>query len=403
MELKIALRNVFRNRRRTAFSLTVIAVGTAVFLFVLAYVGEALLSQRLSAACETGAVQVADERLFANEANGYDALVSAELQKRVVELVAEQPGVRGTAFELDFAGLIGDANGSTLIIGRGLTPCDCVPSYACYAIDGTSLAGASSREGILGKKLAAKLGIGIGDSINIATGTVSGNFSAATATVVGELAYSLSTVEEQLGLFPIAFVQRLLKTDGVERILIGLDDLDKAPRFADGLRKTFAAEGIPLGVRTWQELSTGYASSQSFFAAFSGLAGISVFALVFFSVVEILTISFLERTREVATTRAFGASRWRVFRGFLLEGAMIGTIGAVIGVALASGLVVAFNAARITSTPPGSALPQAIHLSLSLSTALMPLVTVILATLASSVYPAWKNARLSVVKALQTV
>jgi putative ABC transport system permease protein len=403
MELKLALRNVFRNRRRTVFSLTVIAVGTAVFLFVLAYVGESLLSQKLSSACETGAVQVADERLFENQANGYDVLISRELQSRVVALVSKQPGVLGTALELDFAGLIGDANGSTLIIGRGLTPCNCVPNYTCYAIEGESLAGAGPREGILGGKLAAKLGVGIGDSINIATGTVSGNFTAATVTVVGELAYSLGTVEEQLGLFPVAFVQRLLKTDGVERILVGLDDLSQAPQLADALRTAFAAEGVPLGVRTWQELSTSYASSQSFFAAFSGLAGISVFALVFFSVVEILTISFLERTREVATTRAFGASRWRVFRGFLLEGAMIGAIGAVIGVILASGLVTVFNAARITWTPPGSAVPQAIHLSLTLSTALMPLVTVVLATLASSVYPAWKNARLSVVKALQTV
>ncbi len=402
MELRLALRNVFRNRRRTVFSLTVIAVGTAVFLFVLAYVGESLLSQRLSSACETGAVQIADERLFANQTNGYDALIPADVQSRVVDLVSKQPGVLGTSLELDFAGLIGDANGSTLIIGRGLTPCDCVPNYECYAIEGKTLADASPREGILGKRLAAKLGVGTGDSINIATGTVSGNFTAATVTVVGELAYSLGTVEEQLGLFPVAFVQRLLKTDGVERILVGLDDLNKAPQLADSLRTAFAAEGIPLGVRTWQELSTGYASSQSFFAAFSGLAGISVFALVFFSVVEILTISFLERTREVATTRAFGASRWRVFRGFLLEGAMIGAIGAVIGVILASGLVTVFNAARITWTPPGSAVPQAIHLSLTLSTALMPLVTVVLATLASSVYPAWKNARLSVVKALQT-
>ncbi|MCX6100169.1 MAG: FtsX-like permease family protein, partial [Candidatus Bipolaricaulota bacterium] len=363
--------------------------------------GESLLSQRLSSACETGAVQIADERLFGNRTNGYDALIPADVQSRVVDLVSKQPGVLGTSLELDFAGLIGDANGSTLIIGRGLTPCDCVPNYECYAIEGKTLADSSPREGILGKRLAAKLGVGTGDSINIATGTVSGNFTAATVTVVGELAYSLGTVEEQLGLFPVAFVQRLLKTDGVERILVGLDDLNKAPQLADALRTAFAAEGIPLGVRTWQELSTGYASSQSFFAAFS-LAGISVFALVFFSVVEILTISFLERTREVATTRAFGASRWRVFRGFLLEGAMIGAIGAVIGVILASGLVTVFNAARITWTPPGSAVPQAIHLSLTLSTALMPLVTVVLATLASSVYPAWKIARLSVVKALQT-
>ena len=403
MELKIALRNVFRNRRRTAFSLTVIAVGTAVFLFVLAYVGEALLSERLSSACETGAVQVADERLFASQANGYDHLISPELQARVVDLVTKRPGVLGTSLELDFAGLIGDANGSTLVVGRGLTPCDCVPNTTCYAIEGKPISGGNAREAVLGRRLAAKLGVDTGASINIATGTVTGNFSAATVTVVGQVSYSLGTVEEQLGLFPTGFVQHLLKTDGVERILIGLDDLNKAPQFADELRRALAAEGIPLGVRTWQDLSTGYASSQSFYAAFSGLAGISVFALVFFSVVEILTISFLERTREVATTRAFGATRWRVFRGFLLEGAAIGAIGAVIGVVLASVLTLAFNAARITWMPPGSAVPQAIHLSLSLSTALVPLVTVILATVASSVYPAWKNARSSVVKALQAV
>ena len=138
--MKLALRNVFRNRRRTAFSLAVIAVGTAVFLFVLAYVGESLLSQRLASACETGAVQVADERVFENQS---ERLRRPHLQRisscRVVALASEQPGVLGTALELDFAGLVGDANGSTLIVGRGLTTCSCVKDYDCYAIQGESL------------------------------------------------------------------------------------------------------------------------------------------------------------------------------------------------------------------------------------------------------------------------
>ena len=42
MQFKIALRNVFRNRRRTTFSLAVIIVGTSVFLFLLGFIGEAL-------------------------------------------------------------------------------------------------------------------------------------------------------------------------------------------------------------------------------------------------------------------------------------------------------------------------------------------------------------------------
>jgi putative ABC transport system permease protein len=402
MSFLIAWRNVFRNRRRTAFSLTVVVVGTAVFLFVLAYIGEALQSARVTAACETGAVQVADATLFAGETKSYDYLIVPEVQARVLNLVARMPGVLGTGLELDFAGLIGDANGSSLIIGRGLTPCDCVEGGGCYAIQGKTLSEVGPRDVILGKKLAAKLGVGIGDVINVATGTASGNFNAASATVAGELSYSLQTVEEELGLFPLAFSQRLLKTDGVARILIGLQDLGQAPQFASALTAALAAEGIPLAVRTWEDLSSGYGSLKTFYTAFSGLAGVAVFVLVFLSVVEILTISFLERTREVGTVRALGATRRRVFEGFLLEGSLIGVLGATIGAALGSGATLLFNAIGFAWTPPGAAIPQAIRLELALGTVLLPWVTVILATLASSIYPAWKNARQEVVRALQS-
>jgi putative ABC transport system permease protein len=403
MSFLIAWRNVFRNRRRMAFSLTVVVVGTAVFLFVLAYIGEALQSSRATAACETGAVQVADARLFAGETKSYDYLIAPDIQARVLNIVARLPGVLGTGLELDFAGLIGDANGSSLIIGRGLTPCDCVEGGGCYAIQGKTLSEVGPRDVILGKRLAAKLGVGIGDVINVATGTASGNFNAASATVAGEVSYSLQTVEEELGLFPLAFSQRLLKTDGVARILIGLQDLGQAPQFASALTAALAAEGVPLAVRTWEDLSSGYGSLKTFYTAFSGLAGVAVFVLVFLSVVEILTISFLERTREVGTVRALGATRRRVFEGFLLEGSLIGMLGATIGAALGSGATLLFNAIGFAWTPPGAAVPQAIRLELALATVLVPWVTVIAATLASSIYPAWKNARQQVVRALQSI
>jgi putative ABC transport system permease protein len=386
MSFLIAWRNVFRNRRRTAFSLTVVVVGTAVFLFVLAYIGEALQSSRATAACETGAVQVADARLFAGETKSYDYLIAPDIQARVLNIVARLPGVLGTGLELDFAGLIGDANGSSLIIGRGLTPCDCVEGGGCYAIQGKTLSEVGPRDVILGKRLAAKLGVGIGDVINVATGTASGNFNAASATVAGEVSYSLQTVEEELGLFPLAFSQRLLKTDGVARILIGLQDLGQAPQFASALTAALAAEGVPLAVRTWEDLSSGYGSLKTFYTAFSGL-----------------TISFLERTREVGTVRALGATRRRVFEGFLLEGSLIGMLGATIGAALGSGATLLFNAIGFAWTPPGAAVPQAIRLELALATVLVPWVTVIAATLASSIYPAWKNARQQVVRALQSI
>jgi putative ABC transport system permease protein len=267
---------------------------------------------------------------------------------------------------------------------------------------GEPLAEDASRQVILGAGLARKLNVRLGDRINIATGTVSGNFNAATVDVVGELTYSVEEIEKQLGLFPIAFVQRLLKTDGIERILIGLEDLDSADAFSARLQAALDDAGIPLATRTWEALNPSYESIRSFYAAFTGLAAVGIFVFVFFSVLEVLTISFLERTREIGTLRAFGTTRSHVFRGFLLEGASLGLIGGLLGVAVGTGLVLVFNALRVTWTPPGAAIPQAIRLLIGFDVVLIPFAVAVVATLVSAVYPSWKNAKLRIVDALRS-
>ena len=403
MQFKTSLRNVFRNRRRTAFSLAVIVVGFVVLASVLAFVAEALQSTKLSLADETGTLQVASEGLFENTSIGYDYLIPPDQLDQVVEIVSSMPGVLGISWQLNFAGLVGDDQGSTLIIGRGVVPCSDVQAYECIVSSGDPLEESSDREAVLGVSLARKLGVEPGDRVNIATGTVSGNFNAATVVVSGEISYALEELEEQLGLFPITFVQRLLKTDGVERILISLDDLDSADAFVLDLQQRLQANGLPLVARTWKELNPSYESISSFYGAFSGLAMVGIAILVFFSVLEVLTISFLERSREVGTLRAIGAERGRVFGSFLLEAAFLGLLGAALGSVISVALILGFNAIGFTWTPPGAAIPQSIQLRLTLQAMTMPILTVLFSTLLSALFPSWRNSRIEIVKALQSV
>jgi len=403
VDIKVALRNVFRNRRRTAFSLTVIVLGVAILYFVLLFINEALSSTKKSLACESGAVQIADARLFDNTASGGDVLIDPVTLDRVVAMVKDDPGVIDVTWQLGFAGLIGDERGSTLLIGRGYLPCNCVNDYECLVIDGEPLAEDASREIILGQALAEKLDVGPGDRVNIATGTVSGNFNAASVTVVGLLTYSTETIEAQLGLVPLPFAQRLLRTDGVERILIGMDNLDEAEDYAASIRQRLDAAGIPLDARAWLKLTTAYESIRTFYGAFSGLAVIAVFVLVFFSVLEVLTMSFLERTREVGTIRAFGTTRGRVFRSFLLEGVFLGVIGGLSGLAIGTIIALVFNAVGVTWTPPGAAIPQPLRVQITAVAVLLPFFTAVASTFLSTLYPAAKNARLRIVEALRSI
>ena len=402
---RLALRNVFRNRRRTGFTLAVMVVGISILLFLLGFIGEALRSTKQAFADETGAVQIADARLFENTAEDYDYLIAPDLLERVIEIVRAEPGVTSLTWRLDFAGLIGDASGSTLVIGQGVVPCNAVQDYDCIVTEGTPLPeeGESDRQAVLGRALARRLGVSTGDRISIATGTVSGAFNAASVDVVGEMTYALEELEKQLAVFPISFVQRLLKTDGVERVLIRLDNLGDADAVATSLADRLAGAGLPLETRTWEELNPSFESLQTFYAGFSALAGIAVFVLVFFSVLEVLTIAFLERTREIGTLRALGTLPSTVFRTFFAESIWLGLIGGTVGVAIGAGVAAIFNAVGFAWTPPGAAMPQAIRLQLDFTTVLIPFLTAIGATLVSAIYPSRKNARTRIVDALRSV
>jgi putative ABC transport system permease protein len=115
--------------------------------------------------------------------------------------------------------------------------------------------------------------------------------------------------------------------------------------------------------------------------------------------------SVVERTSEIGTARAMGLRRGGVRRMFVLEGAMLGGLGASAGVALGQLGGIAFNGTHSMWTPPGQAAPVPLEVLTSHPGGLLFgiwLVLVITATVAA-VVPANRAARLKVVDALRHV
>jgi ABC-type lipoprotein release transport system permease subunit len=77
--------------------------------------------------------------------------------------------------------------------------------------------------------------------------------------------------------------------------------------------------------------------------------------------------------------------------------------GAALGTVISIVLVLAFNAIGFTWTPPGAAIPQAIQLRITFQAISMPILTVLFSTLLSALFPSWRNSRIEIVKALQSV
>ena len=93
------------------------------------------------------------------------------------------------------------------------------------------------------------------------------------------------------------------------------------------------------------------------FGIFYAIVGVAIFASLF-GIINTLTMSVIERTREIGVLRALGASRWQVRRSIADESLVIGLIGALLGVAVGAGLGYALLQG-LSSGDPGSGVPAA--------------------------------------------
>ncbi|MBI1730493.1 ABC transporter permease [Candidatus Acetothermia bacterium] len=405
MFFNIALRNVFRNRRRTAISLGVVALGVAILYVVVGFVSASLVTTKESLARLYGSVQVASSKYFANQTKAYMHLMDQDAADRAEEILKNDPHVLGTETQLGFTGLIGNIKGSTLLTAQGYDPTNPVENFGDLIVDGTPLQDRTDpREILLGKSLADSLGLNVGDWIVVGAGTQIGNFNASAVQVVGIMKFNDLEQEGQLGFIPLAAVQKLLMTKSkIERIIVKTDNIDAAPQFARELQAKFDAAGISLQVRPWQQLSPLYASIRQFSDVFTLYTYIGVFILAFFSILEVLTMAFLERKREVGTIRAVGTRRRQVFLMFVQEGVVLGVIGGVLGVLLGFLIAALINGSSLTWLPPGTIDPVPVIIGASPLVAALAFLAALASALLGTLYPAYMNSRRNIVESLSHV
>jgi putative ABC transport system permease protein len=127
--------------------------------------------------------------------------------------------------------------------------------------------------------------------------------------------------------------------------------------------------------------------------------------IVLFTVVNTMGMSVVERTNEIGTARAMGLRRGGVRRMFVVEGSILGALGATFGVALGQVVAVLFNRSGAQWTPPGQAAAVPLEVLTTHVGGLLTgiwLALVVTATVAA-VVPANRAARLKVVDALRHV
>ena len=128
------------------------------------------------------------------------------------------------------------------------------------------------------------------------------------------------------------------------------------------------------------------------FGVFNALVAVAIFASLF-GIINTLSMSVIERTREIGVLRALGATRWQIRRTIADESLVIALIGAVMGIAIGAGLGwallkgLSFGIPGVTYTPP-------------LATMAGVAIAAVILGLVAALLPARRAARLDVVEAL---
>jgi putative ABC transport system permease protein len=405
--LTIALRSVWKNRRRSLATLLSIAVGfTAINLFS-GFFQDTYTGLRLTAIHYEGLGHVTLAKPGFFERGGVNPakyIFSRDELQRLRRLVEEQTEVKLTTPSLGVSGLVSNGKISTIFLADGEEPESAAQLRALPSMDRTwqqdSLDPRQPSGGLVSSGLAALLGVEAGGAATLLSTTLDGQTNALDLDVLGTWDTGTSATNDKLLRLPLEYVQRLLDTEGASRLVVLLREDASADAFRDRLQPILKQAGIEAEIRTWEELSVFYRQVKNLFDLIFLFLFSIVFIVVLMGIVNTLTMSVMERVREIGTLRAIGMRRSGVLRLFALEGGVLGLLGCLVGVALTLLIGSIINGSQLSYTPPSSSspVPLAVMILPMQMLTLVGLLSVV--SMLAACVPARRAAQLEVVDAL---
>lgn len=176
---------------------------------------------------------------------------------------------------------------------------------------------------------------------------------------------------------------------------------------AKRLRELVAAHDASqlLVVRDVDQLNPYYVQSRELFDVIFGFIFVLIGAIVLFTVGNTMNTAVVERTVEIGTLRAIGLRQSGIRRLFIIEGFVLGFVGALSGLLVALMVGELINRSGLTWLPPGSSLRLLLQLRVLGDGAAVvgTVLGLILVATLSAWWPAWRAAKLTVVEALRHV
>jgi putative ABC transport system permease protein len=405
--IKLAVRNILRNKRRSFVTLLAIGVGFAAISLYYGYIHSVYNGLRYMAIRGEGLGHLRVNKAGWQEKGKLEPekyMFSKEDIQKIIKLVMEEKSVVLATPQIQVTGIVTNGVASTVFIAQGVVPQDdktIKAGWASFApITGQTLNEEKRYGAEVAKDLARYLNFTPGKDGVVMAPTLSGQMNALDIQVAGVYDSGSDFSNDKFMRFNFYFAQSLLDTQSAERIVILLTDWKETERMRTVLLTKLKAAGIDCEIRTWEELSLSFSKQKAMLDMMFMFLFSIVLVIVVMTTVNTMGMAILERTREIGTLRALGLKRRGVSFLFALEGAFLGFFGSITGIILHTCVWYIIKLHPPKYTPPG------VSMSVSLTVDMVPtmlfilLLSLVLLSLFSAIIPARRAAKQNIVDAL---
>jgi len=401
--IKLAVRNVFRNKRRTLISLLVMFFGVCALVLAGGFMLYSFWGLRESTIhSQTGHLQIYHKDYFNREEEKNLELGLDSLQT-IRGLALANMEVNLATPRIDFTGLISNGDKSAVFVGQGLDPEQEAQMMGLFGRPESILALSNSAEDevVLGAGLAKSLNAKEGDYLTLMSTTADGALNAIDVLVKGIFTTGISDIDKRFLKVRNVTAQRLANTKSVRNLVLLLGHTEMTEPVRQELQAQYDQAGLPVVVKTWLEMAPYYRSVVGLYNAIFGFLVFVIFVIVLGSTANTIIMNISERVQEIGTLMAMGTSRRKLVQMFLYEGLVLGLLGAAIGLLLAGALSWWINRSDIMMPPPPG-WDRGYRLGIRIEAWLVMVVFGLMMTTAviSTLVPAIRAARMKIVDAL---
>ncbi len=400
--LKIAFRNIFRQKRRTLLTALTMFGGFALSSVTIAWSdGTYNYIINMFTRNQLGHIQI--------HRHGY--LDTPSLYKTIThyqeigkELMTLQ-GVESWSPRLFSAGLVSvnDKSTGAKIIGIDPEKEETTTKFDKKIVDGRSFARAPRHEALIGIGLAKALQAKVGDTVVIVSQAADGSLANDLYAIVGTVATGDRLTDQSSLYLHLSDAQELFVLENqVHEIAVICDDLDDIPTITEEIKAILSNPS--LSVEPWQQFARQFYQAMRADQKGSLVTLAVVILVVAVGVLNTVLMTVLERRREYGVLRAVGTSPQQIFSLVLMEVMIMSLLSCLLGAGAAylyNSLLSTHGIALPTPFTYGGIEFSRMFAEINARSFYIPAICVVASAMLVAAFPAAKAARTAPAKAMR--